>query len=142
MGAALDAVVGDHVDIAELEVAFPGVTTDGGEFRAHLELAALAIALKRRVIVLQGVEVGQDNEDNSFENFVRSLRDDHQRIADLEGRVENVLRRLSALELRSPKRLIDKVMTRKQVDSLLETAYRLRALAPRAQHDLPRALIL
>jgi len=30
--------------------------------------------------------------------------------------------------LRSPQRLIDKVMTRKQVDSLLETSYRLRAL--------------
>ncbi len=30
--------------------------------------------------------------------------------------------------MRSPKRLIDKVMTRKHVDSLLETSYRLRAL--------------
>lgn len=127
---ALDAVVDNHVDAAELEVAFPGVTDDGGEFRAHLELAALAIALKRRVVVLQGVEAGQSNEDNPFENFVRSLRDDQQRIAVLEGRVENVLLRLSALELRSPKRLIDKVMTRKQVDSLLDTSYRLRALAP------------
>lgn len=128
--AALDKVVGNQVDVAELEAAFPGVTTDGGEFRAHLELAALAIALKRRVVVLQGVEAGQSDENNPFENFVRSLRDDQQRIADLEGRVENVLRRLSALELRAPKRLIDKVMTRKQVDSLLDTSYRLRALAP------------
>ena len=100
------------------------------EFRAHLEMAALAIALKRRVIVLQGVEAGQGDQDNPFENFVRSLRDDQQRINDLEGRVENVLRRLSALELRTPKRLIDKVMTRKQVDSLLDASYRLRALDP------------
>ena len=129
--AALDAVLeDDHVDVAELEAAFPGVTEDGGEFRAHLELAALAIALKRRVIVLQGVEAGQGDQDNPFENFVRSLRDDQQRINDLEGRVENVLRRLSALELRTPKRLIDKVMTRKQVDSLLDASYRLRALDP------------
>lgn len=128
--AALDAIAGDRVDAAELEAAFPGITGDGGEFRAHLELAALAIALKRRVVVLQGVEVGQSHDDNPFENFVRSLRDDQQRITDLEGRVENVLLRLSTLELRSPKRLIDKVMTRKQVDSLLETSYRLRALAP------------
>lgn len=137
--AALDAVVGNHVDAAELEEAFPGVTGDGGEFRAHLELAALAIALKRRVVVLQGVEVGQSNEDNPFENFVRSLRDDQQRIAVLEGRVENVLRRLSALELRSPKRIIDKVMTRKQVDSLLDTSYRLRALAPAHSTTSPSA---
>lgn len=120
-------------------MAFPGVTDDGGEFRAHLELAALAIALKRRVVVLQGVEAGQSNEDNPFENFARSLRDDQQRITDLEGPVENVLRRLSALELRSPKRFIDKVMSRKQVDSLLDALYRLRALAPSHSTTSPSA---
>ena len=93
-------------------------------------MAALAVALKRRVIVLQGVEAGQGNQDNPFENFVRSLREDQQRINDLEGRIENVLRRLSAIELRTPKRLIDKMMTRKQVDNLLDASYRLRALEP------------
>lgn len=129
--AALDAVLADgHVDVAELEEAFPGISDDGGEFRTHLEMAALAIALKRRVIVLQGVEAGQGEEDNPFENFVQSLRADQQRINDLEARIGAVLRRLSQLELRSPKRLIDKVMTRKQVDSLLDASYRLRALAP------------
>ncbi len=129
--AALDAVLeDDHVDVWELEAAFPGIASAGGEFRAHLEMAALAVALKRRVIVLQGVEAGQGEQDNPFENFVRSLRDDQQRINDLEGRVENVLRRLSAIELRTPKRLIDKMMTRRQVDSLLDASYRLRALDP------------
>lgn len=128
---ALDSVLeDDHVDVAELDAAFPGISEEGGEFRAHLEMAALAIALKRRVIVLQGVEAGQSDQDNPFENFVQSLRADQQRINELEARIENVLRRLSSLELRSPKRLIDKVMTRKQVDSLLDASYRLRALAP------------
>ena len=93
-------------------------------------MAALAIALKRRVIVLQSVEAGQGDQANPFENFVRSLRDDQQRINHLESRVEKLLRRLSELELRTPKRLIDKMMTRRQVDSLLESSYRLRALAP------------
>lgn len=129
--AALDSVrEDDHVDVAELEGAFPGGTGEGGKFRTHLEMAALAIALKRRVIVLQGVEAGQSDQDNPFENFVRSLRDDQQRINELEERIGGVLRQLSALELRSPKRLIDKVMTGKQVDTLLEVSYRLRALAP------------
>ena len=129
----LDAVLKDgHVDVAELEEAFPGIATDGGEFRAHLEMAALAVALKRRVIVLQGVEAGQGDEENAFENFARSLREDQQRISDLERRIENVLRRLAAIELRTPKRLIDKMMTRKQVDSLLDASYRLRALHARA----------
>lgn len=128
---ALDAILeDDRADVAELEAAFPGIVANGGEFRAHLEMAALTIALKRRVIVLQGVEAGQSDDGNPFENFVQSLRADQQRVNVLEGRIENVLRRLSALELCPPKRLIDKVMTRKQVDGLLNAAYRLRALAP------------
>lgn len=128
--AALDAALDDgHVDVVELEEAFPGITEVCGEFHAHLEMAALAIALKRRVIVLQGVEAGQGEEDNPFENFVQSLRADQQRIIELEARIGTVLLRLSQLELRPPKRLIDKVMTRKQVDSLLDASYRLRALA-------------
>ncbi len=128
--AALDAVVDNGVEAADLEAAFPGVTNDGGEFRVHLELAALAIALKRRVVVLQGVEAGQSDQANPFDNFVRSLKEDQQRIDELEARVRTVLLRLSSLELHSPRRLIDKVMTRKQVENLLETSYRLRALGP------------
>jgi hypothetical protein len=50
--------------------------------------------------------------------------------------------RLSALELRSPKRLIDKVMTRKQVDDLLDTSYRLRALQDRADTAAPQAEVV
>ncbi len=126
--AALDAIGDKRVEAPKVEAAFPGISEEGGEFRTHVELAALAIALKRRVIVLQGVEAGQSAPDNPFENFVRSLRADQQRIDELEARIGTALLRLSALELRSPKRLIDKVMTRKQVDGLLDTSYRLRAL--------------
>lgn len=136
--AALDTFVDGHVDIADLEATFPGVTEPGGEFRAHLELVALAIALKRRVVVLQGVEAGQSDRDNPFENFVRSLRDDQQRINTLEERVQNVLRRLSGLKLRSPRGLTSKVgMLRRQVDSLLDTAYRLRSLSPEHSASTP-----
>ncbi|MEU4603457.1 hypothetical protein AB0F43_10795 [Kribbella sp. NPDC023972] len=126
--AALSEIFDNRVEVSELEADFPGIAEDGGEFRTHLELAALAIALKRRVVVLQGVEAGQSDPDNPFENFVRSLKADQQRIDELEERINGVLFRLSALELRSPKRLIDKVMTRGQVDSLLEASYRLRDL--------------
>jgi len=126
--SALSAIVDNRIEASDLEAAFPGISEEGGEFRTHVELAALAIALKRRVVVLQGVEAGQSDPDNPFENFVSSLKVDQQRIGDLETRIGNVLLRLSALQLRSPKRLIDKVMTRKQVDNLLDTSYRLRAL--------------
>ena len=125
---ALGAIVDNRVEVSDLQAAFPGITEDGGEFRTHLELAALAIALKRRVVVLQGVEAGQSDPENPFENFVRSLKIDHQRIDELEARVDHVLLRLSALELQSPQGLIGKVMTRGQVDDILQTSYRLRAL--------------
>lgn len=128
---ALDKVLEDgHVDVGELSTAFPGLIEGVGEFPAHLEMAALAIALKRRVVILQGVEAGQSDPDNAFENFVETLRRDQQRIDELEDRITAFLGRLSAVELRSPKRMVDKVMTRKQVDSLLDASYRLRSLAP------------
>lgn len=126
--AALGAILDNRVELSDLEADFPGIGAEGGEFRAHVELAALAIALKRRVVVLQGVEAGQGDPDNPFENFLRSLNEDHQRIDELETRIAGVLLRLSALELRPPHRLIDKLMTRGQVDTLLDTSYRLRAL--------------
>lgn len=139
---ALGAIVDNRVEVAELEAAFAGISKEGGEFRTHIELAALAIALKRRVVVLQGVEAGQSDPDNPFENFVRSLRVDHQRIDELEARVDNVLLRLSALELRSPQGLIDKVMTRGQVDGLLGTSYRLRALGDGVAAAAPTAEVV
>lgn len=139
---ALGAIVDNRIEVPHLEAAFPGISEEGGEFRTHVELAALAIALKRRVVVLQGVEAGQSDPDNPFENFVRSLRADHQRIDELEARVDNVLLRLSALELRSPQRLIDKLLTRGQVDDLLETSYRLRAVGDGVAAAAPTAEVV
>ncbi|WP_311209488.1 MULTISPECIES: hypothetical protein [unclassified Aeromicrobium] len=139
--AALDGMKA-RVEVADLEKAFPGVTSNGGEFRAHVELAALAIALKRRVVVLQGVEAGQGDPGNPFEGFLLSLQEDQRRVDRLQSRVEEVLRRLASLEVRSPKRLIDKVMTRKQVDDLLETSYRLRALDPGRSETSESAVII
>ena len=49
------------VEIATLRRIFGGIDEDGGEFRTHLELAQLAIAMKKRVIVLQAV--GQAQKD-------------------------------------------------------------------------------
>ena len=119
--AALGAIVDNRAEPSDLEADFPGIGAEGGEFRAHLEFAALAIALKRRVVVLQAVEAGQGDLDNPFENFLRSLNEDHQRIDEFEARIPSVLLRLSALELRPPKRLIDKLMTRRQVENLFWT---------------------
>ncbi len=86
------------VELGTLTKTFPGIDEPGGEFRAHLELAALAIALKRRVVILQAVEHAQMDSGNPFENFVRALRADQQRLDKLESDIASVLVRVSALE--------------------------------------------
>ncbi|MFE2696324.1 hypothetical protein [Streptomyces mirabilis] len=115
------------VEIGTLTKSFPGVDEHGGTFRAHLELAALAIALKRRVVVLQAVEHAQGDPDNLFENFSRALKRDQQRLDELESSIAGVLVRLSALELARPDGLMP-VFTAGEVDRLMRAAHRIRKL--------------
>ncbi|WP_369248140.1 hypothetical protein [Streptomyces sp. R41] len=115
------------VEIGTLTKSFPGVDDHGGTFRTHLELAALAIALKRRVIVLQAVEHAQDDPDNLFENFARALKRDQQRLDELESSIAGVLERLSALELAGPQGLRP-VFTTGEVDRLMRAANRIHKL--------------
>lgn len=125
---ALDRLSDGPVELSQLVSAFPGIEGDGGEFRAHLELASLAIALKRRVIVLQAVEHGQSDGANAFGHFMRSLKADQHRVDELEAGIQSVLLRLSSLELRSSSRILDRVMTRDEVNDLLAAVYRLHEL--------------
>ncbi len=126
------------VDIETLTKAFPGIDEEGGTFRAHLELAALAVALKRRVIVLQAVEHAQMDPGNLFENFSRALKSDQRRLDDLESKIADVLVRLSALELALPRHargLRTPVVTSGEVDRLLRTAYGMHELGDGAAID-------
>lgn len=116
------------VDVETLTKSFPGIDDHGGTFRGHLELAALALALKRRVIVLQAVEHAQLNPGNLFENFTRALKADQRRLDKLESGIVGILVRLSALELARPRGLRSPVFTSGEVDRLLRTAYRIHAL--------------
>ncbi len=105
-----------------------------GKFRAHIELAAAAIALKKRVLVLQAVEHAQMDGSNPFESFVRTLKKDEQRVLELESGITEVLAGLSTLELTRSKRIADKfLLTSGEVDHLLRTSYKLRELG----EDLP-----
>ena len=116
------------VEVETLTKSFPGIDDHGGTFRGHLELAALAIALKRRVIVLQAVEHAQLSPGNLFENFTRALKADQQRLDKLESGIAGVLVTLSTLELARPRGLTSIVFTSGEVDRLLRTAYRIHAL--------------
>ncbi|MEU9579682.1 hypothetical protein [Streptomyces chilikensis] len=127
--AALDKLpAGKAIDIDTLAKAFPGIDEEGGTFRTHLELAALAIALKRRVIVLQAVEHAQMDSGNPFQNFARSLKADQQRVDKLELGISDVLERLSNLELARPSGLLP-VFTTGEVDRLMRAAHRIHRLS-------------
>lgn len=131
--AALAEFGDGPVEIAKLRTKFDGIDKDeGGLFRAHLDLAELAIALKKRVLVLQAVEHAQMDKANPFESFVQSLKADQQRVAELEAGITDVLQRLSSLRLTRPRGIRDIMFTRGEVDELLSTSYRLRELASSA----------
>ncbi|MEV0786368.1 hypothetical protein AB0I52_26100 [Streptomyces sp. NPDC050423] len=120
--SALDKLPeGRAVEITTLTKSFPGVDDHGGRFRTHLEIAALAIALKQRVIVLQAVEHAQSEPDNLFVNFARALKADHQRLHTLETSIAGVLERLSELELARPSGLRP-VFTTGEVERLMRSA--------------------
>ncbi|MCC3280346.1 hypothetical protein LJ754_14440 [Arthrobacter sp. zg-Y40] len=124
------AVVGlpdGPVELGAITKAFPGIGEEGGTFRAHLELARLAIALKRRILVLQAVEHAQQDTSNPFKGFLTALRDTERRVDELESGIDSLLLRLSTLELKRTGGLRSPLFTPGQVDSLLKTAYRLRA---------------
>ncbi|MEU5111088.1 hypothetical protein AB0G64_06285 [Streptomyces longwoodensis] len=132
---ALDALPeGEPVELAALTESFPGIDEDGGKFRVHLELASLAIALKRRVVVLQAVEHAQGEPGNPFENFVRALRRDQESLDALESGAAGVRVRLSSLELARPSGRRP-VFTTNEVDRLLRAAHRLHRLRDAAVID-------
>jgi hypothetical protein len=125
---ALDALPHEEVEVSKLTDLFPGIDEPAGEFRAHLELAALAVALKRRVVVLQAVDHAQTGTGNPFESFVRELKSDQQRLDKLETDIATVLIRLSSLELTRPHRRRDLVFMANEVDQLMRVARLVRDL--------------
>ncbi|MGW6644279.1 hypothetical protein [Streptomyces iakyrus] len=126
--SALDKLPeGKAVELDTLTKSFPGIDDHGGIFRAHLELATLAIALKRRVVVLQAVEHAQSDPGNLFGNFTRALKRDQQRLDALESSIAGVLVRLSGLELARTNGLRP-VFTTAEVDRLMRAAHRIHQL--------------
>ncbi|BCW57835.1 hypothetical protein [Arthrobacter sp. StoSoilB20] len=125
--AALDGVDGP-IDLEELTKAFPGIDEERGRFRAQLEIARLAIALKRRVLVVQAVDHAQKNPNNLFKSFISKLNKTQKSVDELEARISSILQQLSKLELRRPRGFRVPAFTSGEVDKLLSAAYRLRDL--------------
>ncbi|TKK86262.1 hypothetical protein FDA94_22345 [Herbidospora galbida] len=127
--SALAALPDGPVELSVLTKSFPGIDDEGGAFRAHVELARLAIALKRRVLVLQAVEHAQlMSTVNPFKRFLGTVHEDERRVGELESGIDSVLLRLSTLELKPSSGFLNIVFTQGDVDDLLKVVYRLRAL--------------
>ncbi|MEU0499229.1 hypothetical protein [Mycobacterium sp. NPDC006124] len=93
----LGGLVGRPVELAWLKKAFPGLVDAGGPFHAHVEIARLAIAMKRRVLVLQAVEHGQlEGANHAFESFIRTLKESEQRVAATETGIDSLMKGLSS----------------------------------------------
>jgi hypothetical protein len=125
--AALDAMPDGAVEVSELKKSFPGIAEEGGTFRAHLEIARLAIALKRRVLVLQAVEHAQQDTNNVFQSFIGTLYDDGRSTDELEAGISQILLRLSELEVKRDGGFRLPAFTPGEVDHLLQASYRIRA---------------
>jgi hypothetical protein len=117
------------VELAAIKQAFPGIEDPAGEFRVHLELAELAIELKRRVNVLQAVEHAQLSPGNPFERFMQQLGVDEKSVDDLENRVAAVVRQLSELHVDRSHGLLDFYFSLGEVDDLLRLSRELRKLS-------------
>jgi hypothetical protein len=135
--SALDGLPQDKaVELGTLTKSFPGIDDRGGVFRTHLVLASLAVALKRRVVVLQAVEHAQSDPGNPFDYFIRALKRDQQSLAELESGIAGVLARLSKLELARPNGLIP-VFTTSEVDHLMRAAHLIHHLGDGVVVDSP-----
>lgn len=108
------------------QLAFKGI---GGEFRTHLELAKLSIDLNQPVAVLQAVEHAQLDPTRLFEGFTQALKRRAQRVVELHHRIATVLGRLSSLEIDRAHGVRDFVFKSSEVDTLLRTSRRVRALS-------------
>lgn len=133
---ALDRIPDDKVELAVLADAIEGIDSPDSEFYAHLELADLAIALKRRVIVLQAVEHSQQDEGNTFENFSAALKLDAQNLETLISELDTVRLRLSSLQIDRPHGTLDFTFRSSAVDKLLDTSHRLRGLGDQVSRPL------
>ncbi len=138
---ALDGLPEGKVELPALTAAIEGIEDAGSEFYAHLELADLAVALKRRIIVLQAVEHAQQDEGNAFENFAAALKLDAQNLEKLISDLDDVRLRLSTLQLDRSHGFRDFTFSSSSVDRLLNTSQRLRDLGdgvsrPLGQSDI------
>ena len=92
-------------------------------------MAAFTIAMKRRVAVLQAVDHAQQAPELTLPRFASNLKLEHEAVDELEKRLTDILQALARLQIGPSGRLIDRVLLREEVKTLLKWPARLRELA-------------
>jgi hypothetical protein len=116
----------------ELKAKFPGLGASGGEFEGKLRMACFAIAMKRRVAILQAAEHTQADTSLSLSRFNDALAEDTGDLAQLEQRIVHMLTELAHLKIAAPARRQHRVGYRPgEVRELLSWTPYLRTFADR-----------
>jgi hypothetical protein len=117
--------------VDQIEKAFPGVKGGDGRFVAELRMAGLAIAAKRRIMVLQAVEHAQINQGLSLKSFLAEIEHEAAALNELEASLIDLLTRLSELPIRVGGGIRDRILLSHDADELLKWPERLRDLRRR-----------
>src|SRR5689334_4862391 len=116
----------------QIEKAFPGVKDGDGRFVAELRMAGLAIAAKRRLMVLQAVEHAQINPGLSLKRFLAEIEREAMALDELEASLIDLLTRPSELPIRTGGGIFDRLhLSADDADELLKWPERLRDLRRR-----------
>jgi hypothetical protein len=94
-------------------------------------MAGLAIAAKRRIMVLQAVEHAQINQELSLKRFLAEIEREATALDELEARLIDLLRKLSELPVRAGTGIRSRILLPHDVDELLKWPERLRDLRRR-----------
>jgi hypothetical protein len=117
--------------VDQIEKAFPGVRDGDGQFVAELRMAGLAIAAKRRIMVLQAVEHAQINQGLSLKSFLAEIEHESTALNELEASLIDLLTRLSELPIRVGGGIRDRILLSHDADELLKWPEWLRDLRRR-----------
>jgi hypothetical protein len=118
--------------VDQIEKAFPGVKDGDGRFVAELRMAGLAIAAKRRLMVLQAVEHAQLNQGLSLKRFLAEIEREATALDELESSLIDLLTKLSELPIRTGGGIFDRLhLSADDADELLKWPERLRDLRKR-----------
>jgi hypothetical protein len=117
--------------VDQIEKSFPGVKDGDGRFVAELRMAGLAVAAKRRIMVLQAVEHAQINQGLSLKRFLAEIEREATALDELEASLIDLLTKLSELPIRVGSGIRGRILLAHDADELLKWPERLRDLRRR-----------